>query len=80
MFKSAALFLIFTYQAFGFAFLPVPSRAPGFRYPLVWPLNSMAEKVLEAPKWPPEWPYSENDFSRMDESGEFVRSDSGYCS
>eukprot|EP00543_Licmophora_paradoxa_P006299 CAMPEP_0202448748 /NCGR_PEP_ID=MMETSP1360-20130828/7548_1 /ASSEMBLY_ACC=CAM_ASM_000848 /TAXON_ID=515479 /ORGANISM="Licmophora paradoxa, Strain CCMP2313" /LENGTH=221 /DNA_ID=CAMNT_0049066457 /DNA_START=116 /DNA_END=781 /DNA_ORIENTATION=+ len=32
----------------------------------------MAEKVLENPKWPPEWPYSEMDFKRMDESDDKI--------
>lgn len=27
--------------------------------------SSMAEKVLENPKWPSEWPYSDQDFARM---------------
>ena len=58
--------LISTLQV-GTAFLQ--SRITGFRYPMPWPLgSSMAEKVLENPKWPPEWPYSEADFRRMDES------------
>lgn len=29
--------------------------------------ESLAEKVLKSPKWPEEWPYSEQDFQRMDE-------------
>ena len=59
-------------------YLPIPSRAPGFRYPisLVSPLQSMAEKVLETPKWPSEWPYKEADFSRMDENDDTVFYDS----
>lgn len=36
----------------------------------------MAEKVLSAPKWPPEWPYSEEDFARMDESDDEIFYDS----
>ena len=32
----------------------------------------MAEKVLMAPKWPPEWPYSDIDFARMDESDDKI--------
>ncbi len=63
-------------QASAFAFLPVPSRAPGFRYPLAMTVKSMAEKVLENPKWPPAWPYTENDFKRMDESNDSVFYDS----
>lgn len=47
----------------------IHSRVAGFRYPVPFPLgSSMAEKVLENPKWPPEWPYSDADFKRMDES------------
>lgn len=56
--------------------LLIPSRAPGFRQPLAWSLNSMAEKVLQSPKWPAEWPYSEEDFKRMDESDDAIFYDS----
>ena len=59
-----------------FTFLPIPSRVPGFRYPLSMSSNAMAEKVLQAPKWPPEWPYSESDFARMDESDDGIFYDS----
>ena len=31
-------------------------------------LKSIAERVLENPKWPEEWPYTERDLARMDES------------
>jgi hypothetical protein len=72
MLKSAFLSAILSGQAFAFAFLPVPSRAPGFRYPITWPLNSMAEKVLENAKFPPAWPYTEIDFARQDESDDSV--------
>ena len=34
--------------------------------------TSMAEKVLLNPKWPPEWPYTEKDLARMDESVDSV--------
>ena len=30
------------------------------------------EDVLKNPKFPPEWPYSANDFKRMDESDDEV--------
>jgi len=30
--------------------------------------NSLIEKVLQSPKWPEEWPYTTQDFARMDES------------
>jgi len=39
-------------------------------------MGSMAEKVLENPKFPEEWPYSEKDFARMDESNDAVFYDS----
>lgn len=52
--------------------LLIPSRVPGFRQPLAWSLNSMAEKVLQSPKWPAEWPYSDEDFKRMDESDDGI--------
>lgn len=32
----------------------------------------IAEKVLANPKWPPEWPYSPSDFTRMDESNDSI--------
>lgn len=36
------------------------------------PLNAekMAEKVLQNPQWPAEWPYTKQDLSRMDESSD----------
>lgn len=36
----------------------------------------IAEKVLANPKWPPEWPYTEVDFTRMDESNDAIFYDS----
>jgi hypothetical protein len=44
-------------------------RLYGFRASLY---SSMAEKVLENPKWPAEWPFSEEDFARMDESDDAI--------
>ena len=47
----------------------MPSKVPGFRLPLAFPLKSMAEKVLEKPKWPESWPYNDAvDFAVMDPS------------
>jgi len=34
--------------------------------------RSVFEKVLEDPKYPPEWPYSPEDFQRMDESADQI--------
>jgi len=51
-----------------FATAFMPGRVPGFRFPVAFSTKSMAEKVLENPKWPDSWPYSEQDFARMDES------------
>jgi len=34
--------------------------------------DNLNEKVLQNPKWPPSWPYSDEDFSRMDESDDSV--------
>lgn len=34
--------------------------------------NNLNERVLEKPKWPPTWPYSDSDFSRMDESDDGI--------
>lgn len=73
---APVLFASLLAQASAFAFLPLPSRAPGFRYPLAMTVKSMAEKVLESPQWPPEWPYTELDFKRMDESDDSIFYDS----
>jgi SAM-dependent methyltransferase len=54
------------------AFLPMPTRVKGFRYPLAFTMSSMAEKVLEKPKWPDSWPYSDRDFARMDETNDEI--------
>lgn len=32
----------------------------------------MAEKVLANPQWPPEWPYSDEDFARQDETDDAI--------
>jgi hypothetical protein len=53
-----------------------PAQVRGFRYPITWRLNSIAEKVLQNPKWPPEWPFSDDDFKRMDESDDSIFYDS----
>jgi SAM-dependent methyltransferase len=66
-----------------FPFMPVPSRVPGYRLPIVLmgsgsssSSNKLAEKVLERPQFPDQWPYSEQDFARMDESNDAVFYDS----
>jgi SAM-dependent methyltransferase len=60
-----------SHRVLALAFLPVPSNVPGYRMPLT--LGSMAEKVLENPKFPDEWPYTdETDFSRQDESKDTI--------
>jgi len=46
----------------------LPGRVPGFRFPVAFSTKGMIEKVLQTPKWPDEWPYTEEDFRRMDES------------
>lgn len=50
----------------------MPSSVPGFRYPLAFSMSSMVEKVLEKPKWPSSWPYTDSDFARMDESDDMI--------
>jgi SAM-dependent methyltransferase len=51
----------------------LPSRVPaGFRNPLAFSMSSMADKVLENPKWPGSWPYSDEDFMRQDESDDGI--------
>jgi len=63
---------LFYSVTFASGFLP-SLRVKGFHYPLRWPLGgSVAEKVLENPKWPTEWPYSEDDFYRQDESNDGI--------
>jgi len=48
------------------------SKVPGYRPPPFWAAlegKSMAEKVLENPKWPPAWPYDDKvDFAVQDSS------------
>lgn len=75
MSKSAnrilAILCLVSHLVLALAFLPVPSNVPGYRMPLT--LGSMAEKVLENPKFPDEWPYSDDtDFSRQDESKDTI--------
>ena len=56
-----------------FAFRPVPLfRAARFRHYLSMSTSSRAEMVLANPKFPPEWPYTEADFVRMDESRDAI--------
>ncbi|KAL7566107.1 hypothetical protein ACA910_003881 [Epithemia clementina (nom. ined.)] len=54
----------------------MPGRVPGFRLPFSALLangkKSLVEKVLANPKWPESWPYSKDDFSRMDESDDAI--------
>ena len=50
------------------AFQPFWTKVPGFRYPLAVSMSSMVSKVLQNPKWPDTWPYTEQDFKRMDDS------------
>ena len=76
MISTAVLVLVLGCVSKTTSGLLIPSRVPGFRYPVTWPLNSMAEKVLQSPKWPAEWPYSEEDFKRMDESDDAIFYDS----
>lgn len=63
-------FLSFTLRPTMGAFFP--GRVPGFRYPVAFSMSSMVEKVLEKPQWPAEWPYSEQDFMRMDDSDDAI--------
>jgi hypothetical protein len=51
------------------SFMRSPRVQHGLRTSLY---SSMAEKVLENPKWPAEWPYSDEDFARMDESDDAI--------
>ena len=73
--KILSLLCLAAHQAIALAFLPVPSKIPGYRMPITL-FGSMAEKVLENPKFPDEWPYSPADFSRMDESNDAIFYDS----
>lgn len=66
---------VVSHQAMALAFLPVPSKVPGYRMPITL-FGSMVEKVLESPKWPDEWPYSASDFTRTDESNDGIFYDS----
>lgn len=39
-------------------------------------MKELAEKVLKAPQYPPEWPFSPQDFERQDESNDAIFYDS----
>jgi len=66
--RAIALSYVFMRAATAF----MPGRVPGFRFPVAFSTKSMAEKVLTNPKWPPSWPYTEEDFKRMDESEDTI--------
>lgn len=51
------------------AFVPTVRR---IRYPVSLSMSSIVSKVLENPKWPSKWPYTEQDFKRMDESDDEI--------
>jgi len=60
-----------SHQVLVLAFLPVPSNDLGYRMSIT--LGSMAEKVLDNPKFPDEWPYTDDvDFSRQDETKDTI--------
>lgn len=52
----------------------LPARVPGFRYPNpFWPLGAtLYEKVLQNPQFPEQWPFTDEDFSRSDESADTI--------
>jgi SAM-dependent methyltransferase len=62
--------------AFFFGMGKPTSRVPGFVAPPLFSSSSIgksrAELVLDNPKWPASWPYSEKDFTRMDESRDVI--------
>jgi len=60
-----------SHQVLVLAFLLVPSNDLGYRMSIT--LGSMAEKVLDNPKFPDEWPYTDDvDFSRQDETKDTI--------
>jgi hypothetical protein len=74
-FSCLSLFLAAPAACSGF--LPLANKqAPGADFSLASSVDSMAEKVLLAPKFPPEWPYSDIDFARTDESDDGIFYDS----
>jgi hypothetical protein len=73
--SSLSLFLAAPVACSGF--LPLANKqAAGVDFSLASSVNSMAEKVLLTPKFPPEWPYTEIDFARTDESDDCIFYDS----
>lgn len=46
------------------------SKVPGF--PRFSFMSTTADRVLENPQWPPTWPYSPDDFTRLDESDDGI--------
>ena len=53
------------------AFAPTIQRSIS-ACPAVNMMKSMYERVLEKPKFPAEWPYKEEDFTRMDETDDTI--------
>jgi SAM-dependent methyltransferase len=39
---------------------------------MAFSMSSLVQKVLEQPKWPDQWPYTDDDFARMDESPDAI--------
>jgi hypothetical protein len=66
MYRTAAILGAALLQS-SLAFTSRSGSARGYRTSLqqLGAAKSMAEKVLESPKWPAEWPYSPEDFARM---------------
>jgi SAM-dependent methyltransferase len=50
------------------AFVPFfgTSKVQGYQTPFGLSMKAMVSKVLQNPKWPDTWPYTEQDFQRMD--------------
>jgi len=52
--------------------LPGTGRVPGYRVPVAFSMSTMVEKVLDKAQYPAEWPYSDEDFARMDETDDAI--------
>ena len=75
--RLSGLSLFLTVPAACSGFLPLANKqALGAGSSLASSVDNMAEKVLLTPKFPPEWPYTEIDFSRTDESDDGIFYDS----
>lgn len=71
--KSFYVFGILILQGYlCIAFGPISFSQNGGKMTSVHMAKSVYERVLEKPQFPADWPFSEDDFTRMDESDDTI--------